>query len=225
MSIHRKDALQEKRCVILKGRREGISVFLDDKADFGTIKAVLRNRVASARNFFDGAKSAVTFKGRKLSEQEEKILLDIIQFETNMNVESEEIRASNGEAFPSIYPPGLKPEAYETFYYRGSVRGGQIIQQSGSVVIMGDVNPGAEVKATGNIIVLGALRGLAWAGAPPDDMHPGDSKCFVSAVTLHPTQIRINRVVTYIPEEEIKGKYENGAWAYIQDQRVYVAPL
>jgi len=219
----RKDLLEERHCVILKGRKEGISILLDDKANFGTIKRVLRARVASARNFFDGAKSAVTFKGRKLSESEERVLLDIIKFESNLHVEVAQ-EADKPSLF-SVSPPGQIPSTSETFYYRGGLRSGQVIQQHGSVVVVGDVNAGAEVKATGNIVILGALRGLAWAGAPADEDVTGDSKCFVSALELHPTQIRINRVVTYIPEDQIQGNYKNGAWTYIHEGQVFIAPL
>jgi len=219
----RKEVLSEKQCVILKGRRDGISVLLDDKAEFDLIKDVLRKRVAGSRKFFEGAKSAVTFKGRQLSEQEEKILLNIIQFEANLDVETEAIPAE-----PRLLPTspfGMQPIVSETFYYQNGIRSGQTIQQNGSVVIVGDVNPGATIKATGNIIVLGALRGTAWAGAPPEEEGDGDENCFVSASEFKPIQIRIARIVTYIPEEAVNDRYDNGAWAYIHDSQVFIAPL
>jgi len=218
----RKEILEEKQCVILKGRRDGISVLLDDKASFDLIKDVLRKRVAGSRNFFEGAKAAVTFKGRQLSEDEEKTLLDIIQFEANLAVEVIEPYVMP-KLFPAS-PPGIQPTVSETYFYQGSIRSGQTIRQNGSIVIIGDVNPGAVIKATGNIVILGSLKGTAWAGAPGET--PGDSDCFVSALDFQPTQIRISHVVTYIPEEDTpqvpRGK---GAWAYIQDGAVYIAPL
>ena len=221
----RKEVLGEKQIVILKGRRDGISILLDDKADFELIKDVLRKRVAGSRNFFEGAKATVNFKGRKLSKPEEENLLDIIKFEANLNIAVSDTKEPQAE--PKLIPaspPGMKPVQQETFYYRGGVRSGQAIQQNGSVVVVGDVNPGGEIKATGNIIVLGSLKGTAWAGAPGDTT--GDSGCFVSALDFQPTQIRISHVVTYIPAEDTpqvpRGK---GAWAYIQDGAVYIAPL
>jgi len=221
----RKDVLEGKQCVILKGRRDGISILLDDKAGFELIKDVLRKRVAGSRNFFEGAKATVNFKGRKLSALEEDTLLNIIQFEANLNiaVSDEKGPAPELKLIPAS-PPGMKPIERQTFYYRGGVRSGQTIRQNGSVVVVGDVNPGGEIKATGNIIILGSLKGTAWAGAPGDT--GGDSECFVSALDFQPTQIRISHAVTYIPEEDTprvpRGK---GAWAYIQDGTVYIAPL
>ena len=219
-----KDILEEKQCVILKGRRDGISILLDDKAEFNLIKDVLRERVASSRSFFDGAKTSVNFKGRKLTPQEESVLLDIIRFEANLNVEKpaqeEKALPKNLRLIPES-PPGLLPAKADTFFYRGGVRSGQTIRQNGSVVVIGDVNPGGEIKATGNIIILGSLKGTAWAGAPGGT--GSDASCFVSALDFQPTQIRIANVITYIPEGTVKGA--RGSWAYILNDAIYIAPL
>jgi len=198
---------------------------LDDKVDFEVIKGVLRNRVAGSRKFFEGANVTVTFKGRELSEHEEKVLLDIIKFEANLNISVvDEIKP------PLILAPtaplAMHPTESSTSYYKGGLRSGQAIRQNGSVVIIGDVNPGAEVKATGNITVLGTLRGTAWAGAPGDTGGTGDATCFISALDFQPTQIRIARYVTYIPDDSPQMQQaEKGAWAYIHDGLVYITPL
>jgi len=222
----RKDVLEDKQCVILKGRRDGISILLDDKADFDLIKDVLRKRVAGSRNFFEGAKATVNFKGRKLTDLEEDMLLSIIQFEANLNIAVGPDDEPPGEAkLVPISPPGMNHIEMQSFYFFGGVRSGQVIQQNGSVVVIGDINPGGEIKATGNIVVLGSLKGKAWAGAP-GDAGSGDASCFVSALDFQPAQIRIAQVVTIIPEEDSsqvpRGK---GAWAYIQDGAMYIAPL
>jgi len=225
MPPSRKDIMTEKQCVILKGRRDGISILLDDKAEFELIKGVMRKRVADSRNFFEGAKATVTFKGRKLTEAEEQTLLDIIQFESNLNVTVSE------EAPPPLLltpasPIGMQPQESNTFYYKGGLRSGQSVKQNGSVTIIGDVNPGAEVKATGNIIILGRLKGTAWAGCPGDNGSGGDAGCFISALDFKPTQIRIARYVTYIPEDAPQVQQgDTGAWAYIHDGLVYITPL
>jgi len=226
----RKDVLEEKQCVILKGRKDGISILLDDKTDFNLIKDVLRKRVAGSRSFFEGADTSVNFKGRKLSAREEKTLLDIIQVEANLNItvadEAEALAEAPPPKAPRLIPSsplGMLPTERGTFYYRGSVRSGQIIRQNGSIVIVGDVNPGAEIKATGNIIVLGSLKGTAWAGAP--GRTDGDLNAFVAALDFQPMQIRISQVVTYIPEDSQRVPHGRGAWAYIQSGAVYIAPL
>ncbi|MCL2405395.1 MAG: hypothetical protein FWC92_07605 [Defluviitaleaceae bacterium] len=224
----RKDVLEEKQCVILKGRRDGISILLDDKTDFSVIKNVLRNRVADSRSFFEGAEASVNFKGRKLSIHEEETLLDIIKVEAKLNISVSD-KNEQKPLMPKfnlvpVSPPGMIPTERDTFYYRGAVRSGQIIRQNGSIVIIGDVNPGAEIKASGNIIVLGSLKGTAWAGAPGNNSD-GDINCFVTAHDFQPAQIRIAQVVTYIPEDSPRVQRGKGAWAYILDGAVYIAPL
>jgi septum site-determining protein MinC len=80
-----------------------------------------------------------------------------------------------------------------TLYHRGTLRGGQTLQQLGSIVVVGDVNPGAELVATGDIVVFGSLRGTAHAGAQ------GDATARVFALELAPTQLRIS---TYIAADD-----------------------
>lgn len=73
----------------------------------------------------------------------------------------------------------------EMMLYKGTVRCGQKVSSPGGLVVLGDVNPGGELVAQGDIVVMGALRGLAHAGAG------GQEGCVVSAVCMQPTQLRI----------------------------------
>ena len=88
---------------------------------------------------------------------------------------------------PPEEPPALRlveaPSA--TLYHVGTLRGGQSLQQIGNIVVIGDVNPGAELIASGDILVYGRLAGVAHAGAQ------GDSNARVRALELVPTQLRI----------------------------------
>jgi len=70
----------------------------------------------------------------------------------------------------------------------GPVRSGVILEHTGHIIIFGDINPGAEVRAEGNIIVLGRLRGTAHAGI-------GQDVGFILALQLQPQQLRISRQV------------------------------
>ncbi|MBI2264867.1 MAG: septum site-determining protein MinC [Armatimonadetes bacterium] len=74
------------------------------------------------------------------------------------------------------------------------LRAGQRIHFDGHVVVLGDVNPGAEIVATRSIIVLGALRGIAHAGAT------GSEDAAVIALNLQPTQLRISSHVGIAPD-------------------------
>jgi len=81
-------------------------------------------------------------------------------------------------------------------FIKKTVRAGQKVHFAGDITVMGDVNPGAEIVATGNIAVFGALRGLAHAGAE------GDQEAIVLALELVPTQLRIADCIARAPERK-----------------------
>ena len=83
-----------------------------------------------------------------------------------------------------------------TVLIKRTVRCGQLIQFDGNVVVMGDVNPGAEIISSGSIMVMGALRGIVHAGAK------GNEEATVSAFKLQPTQLRIANHITRAPDGE-----------------------
>ena len=84
----------------------------------------------------------------------------------------------------------------ETKFHRGSLRSGQKMETEGSLVILGDVNSGAEVMASDNIVVLGALRGLAHAGAK------GNKQAIIAAGLFDSVQVRIANIVKEINRDE-----------------------
>ncbi|MBD5654027.1 MAG: septum site-determining protein MinC, partial [Candidatus Eremiobacteraeota bacterium] len=102
-----------------------------------------------------------------------------------------------------------------TLYHRGSLRGGQALQQLGSIVVVGDVNPGAELVATGDIVVFGSLRGTAHAGAQ------GDVAARVLALELAPTQLRI---ATLIAADFGAERAREPEVAFIEGDRIAIAP-
>jgi septum site-determining protein MinC len=101
-----------------------------------------------------------------------------------------------------------------TLYHRGTLRGGQTLQQLGSIVVIGDVNPGAELVATGDILVFGALRGTAHAGAQ------GDASARVYALELAPTQLRI---ATCIAADDGARRAREPEVAFIRGERIAIA--
>jgi septum formation inhibitor MinC len=82
----------------------------------------------------------------------------------------------------------LETATSETRHVVGPVRSGVILDHAGHLIVFGDVNPGAEIRATGNIIVLGRLRGTAHAGI-------GQDVGFILSLRLEPQQLRIGRMV------------------------------
>lgn len=89
-------------------------------------------------------------------------------------------------------PEAISPES--TVLIRRTLRSGQSIHFPGNVVVLGDVNPGAEIVAGGSIIVMGTLRGVVHAGAT------GIKNAVVTAFRLLPTQLRIADQITRAPD-------------------------
>ncbi len=99
----------------------------------------------------------------------------------------------------ALQPKVEIPPANRTLLIERTLRSGQFISYPGHVVVMGDVNPGAEIVAGGHIMVFGSLRGVAHAGAY------GNINAVVTAFRLNPTQLRIAGFITRSPDgEEIK---------------------
>lgn len=98
------------------------------------------------------------------------------------------------ELLPDNIPTDFKPTNIPTsdnsgLFYRGTLRSGQTLEAKDSLIIIGDVNPGASVVAGGNIVIIGALKGSVIAGAT------GNSKAFVMALSMNPIQIQIADIV------------------------------
>jgi septum site-determining protein MinC len=83
-----------------------------------------------------------------------------------------------------------------------TIRSGHSIRTPGHVVVIGDVNPGAEIIAGGNVVIWGRMRGVVHAGAA------GDETAVVCALDLAPTQLRIAGHITVSPERKGKSRPE-----------------
>lgn len=104
-------------------------------------------------------------------------------------------RRTAAQASAGMVAPWLDPKTDEpTLLVRRHLRSGQRVRYQGNVVVLGDVNPGAEIMAAGDIVVMGVLRGLAHAGAG------GDASRVVAAFRFEATQLRIANHIARAPE-------------------------
>ena len=105
----------------------------------------------------------------------------------------------------------------KTKFYKGSLRSGQKIEFEGSIVIIGDVNAGAEVLAEDNVVVLGILRGMAHAGAK------GNKEAIIAAASIESVQIRIADIVKEIEKEDSPEETkEIKTYAYVNENNEIV---
>jgi septum site-determining protein MinC len=224
--------MKKNNSVIFKGRKDGIIIVLDRGVDFTEIKEALTDKMADAKGFFMDGKTAITFKGRELSDEQEQILLDIIANETDLSItfaQSAGLTDSRAAVTEDAQPEEEDPFArtIESFdrntalFKMESLRSGQSIRHEGSVIVIGDVNPGAEIIAEGNVIVLGKLLGMAHAGCS------GVPNCFVAAIRLQPVQLRIGDKITYFPRNFAKDDMysRKPLYAFVRDEQIHVSPL
>ena len=112
------------------------------------------------------------------------------------------------------------PNREATHVIRYSLRSGQVERFfEGTLILFGDVNPGAEVIAGGDIVVLGRLRGLAHAGAL------GNTSAIVMAMNLSPTQLRIGHLITRPPSDGIRWKKPQPEIARVENDSILVEPF
>jgi septum site-determining protein MinC len=113
-------------------------------------------------------------------------------------------------AAPTPPPPG-------SLYHVGTLRGGQALHHIGNLIVVGDVNPGTELVATGDIVVFGRLLGVAHAGAQ------GDETARVYALHLEATQLRIASCIAV--DDESNRNASGPEVAFVQDGRITIAPF
>ena len=191
--------------VTLKGTRPGLVITLGE-GKLDEVLAELQGLLVARRNFLRGGRVALQAGERRLTPPDVERIRDLLAahqvqlwalFGTNPGTRVAAAQFGLATAFPAPSPVATaegQSEGEEGILIRRTLRSGQSIRHTGYVVIIGDVNPGAEVVAGGDVIVWGHLRGTVHAGAMGDD-----GRC-VYALDLSPTQLRIGRHIARPPE-------------------------
>ena len=203
--------------ITIKGIREGLLVAVSDANGWSDTAHTLVARIDQSADFFKGARLALEVGSRALSAAELSRLRDTLS-ERNVSlwaVLSESPLTTNSAqalglnvALPASTPTRPAQAEVETdpeetreeaALVRRTLRSGRSVRHYGHVIVLGDVNPGAEIVAGGDIIVWGRLRGVAHAGAPDENHQGGDEGAVVCALDLSPTQLRIARCIAISP--------------------------
>ena len=206
--------------VKIRGSKHGISVKLDPGASYEDIKNDVASEFRDAGKFLGEEKLAVCFEGQYLTEQQQEELVEIIH--QNCNVHIVCIIDQNPEHEKRFQKTVEKTimdfDASTGQFYKGTLRSGQVLEFEQSVIVIGDVNPGASIISKGNIIVLGSLRGTAYAGAS------GKKNCFVVAMDMQPIQLRIADVFARASDNG-KSTVSEPRIAFVADENIYIEPL
>lgn len=210
-------------CILIKGNKYGLTIILDKDTAFKDLKQTLKEKIVDAKKFFKDAKIAITFAGRDLSDKEQKELVDIITKNSDMEVTciiDESNQNANGNANQLYNSDSLRMDDKMAVFHRGTLRSGQQLEVEHSVIIMGDVNPGAKVVANGNVIVLGALKGTVYA-----NQNAGKYP-FVVALLMKPMQLRIGDIMGRSPDnKEATIGSASAEIAYVVDGRICIETL
>lgn len=212
------------KSVIIKSNKYGLIVILDEKLPFDELLLDVADKFKESANFFKNAKMAVTFRGRVLTKAQERELVYAIVNNSQIHilcvVDEDKVQE---EHYRCVVEDAMEEKMRQDGqFYRGTLRMGQVLETETSVVIMGDVNPGASVVSKGNIVVLGSCRGNVYAGAT------GDTGCFAAALIMKPQQVRIADKVarSAITKRVDTGEYKiDPKIAYVKDGHIYVKPI
>lgn len=190
--------------VIIKGNKSGIVLVLDKNTEFSVLKKDIAEKFKETAKFFGKTSMAISFEGKKLTTEEQREVLQIIESNSDLKIAC--IVDDNKER-EEIFKKSLEQNLVELNsnsgqFYKGNLRSGQVLEVETSVVVIGDVNVGAKVVSKGNIIIIGNLKGNAFAGAG------GNKDAFVLALGMEPIQIRIADFIARAPDRASKGLFK-----------------
>ena len=179
-------------------------------AEIQEVLEELQTKIPKLRDFYQSSKIPIRVTGKLFSETEIEMIKKIINDEIEVDVKFDDVSDLLGlHAIKKTFE--TKTEISETKYIQNCIRSGQKEEYSGSLVIFGDVNAGAEIIAGGNIAILGSLRGLAHAGAN------GNTMAVISANSIDVTQVRIANLV-----REIEIKIDKCPVCKIKDNNIVI---
>ncbi|MGJ3238353.1 MAG: septum site-determining protein MinC [Anaerolineae bacterium] len=200
--------------VTFKGIKDGLLIILSPTEEWQVIMRELATMIDKRVDFYAGSRVTVDVSERPVPRYELtslKALLErrgmtlvVVQtsskttFESaqaldlRTNIPEDDIRQDDEL---DILP--IDPEEHGTpgVMIRRTLRSGRTVHSRGHVVIYGDVNPGAQIIATGDIIIWGKLRGTVHAGAE------GDLNAVICALDMSPNQLRIGDLIATSPSD------------------------
>lgn len=214
--------------VKIKGGRSGLSLTFAPEASFEDILHHLQGKLESGSGFF--LRGTMVFLPRDVltDAQREKIqklfhehglICRVQPLEGENHLEkSQAASATAAESQPQAAPAASQnPDVQEMLVVNKTVRGGQEIRTKSSVLVCGNVNPGAQIIAGGSIDVRGICLGMVHAGAF------GDTSAIVVADHLMPTQIRIASFIARSPDH--MDMTEKAERASIKDGQIVIEPI
>lgn len=213
----------KQQTVVIKSNKYGITLFLDKDMPFQELLKAIGEKFKSSSQFFKDAQMALAFEGRTLSREEQLEVIQAIQENSALEI----LCVMEQDALKESYMKQALEErqkeraSNDGKFYKGTLRSGQVLESETSIIILGDVNPGATVVSKGNVVVLGTLKGTIHAGAA------GNENAFVAALNMAPMQIRIADAIARSADGPAvaKGSMTGPMIAYTENGCIYMEPI
>lgn len=201
-----------KNCISINIKKDEIVIKILESAEQKDIMSDLRKKLPELKNLYKEEKTPIKVIGKILKNKEIDEIQELIKEKIDVEIEFDMPKTMGLSSIVRTFKQDIGVS--ETEFHRGSLRSGQKMETEGSIVIIGDVNSGAEVIASDNIVVLGNLRGLAHAGAK------GNKEAIIVAGNLDTVQIRISNVVKEIDRDE--EPMHKQAYVSIIDEKIII---
>lgn len=195
-----------KNPVGISMKKDEIVIRISEKATHEETIECLNKKIPALKKLYKAERTPILVTGKILKNKEIEEIKKIITSEIDVSVSFDSPKTLGLYGIKKVFEKEINTS--ETKFYKGSLRSGQKIEYEGSLVILGDLNGGAEAIAGENIVVLGVLRGLAHAGAK------GNKKAIIATNGIDCPQIRIANVVKEIEKEQVEEQYK---YAYINE--------
>lgn len=192
-------------------KKDEIIVRISEGAEYNEIIECLNKKIPALKKLYKTEKTPIFVMGKVLKNKEIREIKDLIQKNIGVEVSFDSPKVLGLHGIRRTFEQEINNS--ETKFHKGSLRSGQKIEFEGSLVVLGDVNAGAEVIAGENIVILGILRGLAHAGAK------GNKKAIIASNLIESPQIRISNIVKEIEKEEQEQSYR---CAFVDDNNEIV---
>lgn len=193
-------------------RTDEVVIKIDDNAEQENIIEELDKKLNDLKKMYQDEKTPIRVTGKILTNKELEEIREIIRSKIDVEIKFDTPTTLGLHSITRSYKKDVGMS--ETTFHKGSLRSGQRLEVEGSLVIIGDVNAGAEVIAADNIAVIGTLRGLAHAGAK------GNKEAIIAASTLDAVQIRISNIVKEFDMNE-EYVYDN-AYIYADGDQIII---
>ena len=185
-----------RSCISINLRKDNIVIKVNEEYSQEDIIYALRKKIPDLKKLYQGEHTPIVITCKVLKNKEIDEIQELIKKYLDVQIKFDSPRTLGLHGIVKTYNKEIAIS--ETKFHRGAVRSGQKLEFEGSIVIMGDVNDGAEVIAGDNIVILGALRGLAHAGAK------GNVNAIIAASSIDAPQLRIANIIKEREKEEIQ---------------------